>query len=369
MNILVLNAGSSSLKFEIWDMPAERRVMQDTIELQDTVQRAGGMTGALKSVFEKAAGIQVGAAGHRIVHGGDRFRSSVVIDAEVEKQIEELSALAPLHNPHNLEAYRAARQHLPNAPHVAVFDTAFHQTMPPRAWAYALPYEYVTEKKIRRYGFHGISHRYVSGQFAAVHSGGRAHLRMITCHLGNGCSVCAIEGGESIDTSMGFTPLEGLSMGTRSGDLAAGAVLYLIQHEGLSPEEVSRILNNESGLKGLSGVSNDMRDILKAVEGGNERASLAVDNFCYRVRKYIGAYLAAMNGADVLIFTGGIGENSAAVRARICEGLSSLGIALDDGANEAADNTDRQIGTSAISVWVIPTKEELLIARDTLGCL
>ncbi|MDP9170887.1 MAG: acetate kinase [Acidobacteriota bacterium] len=363
MKILVLNAGSSSLKFEIWEMQPEKLILQDTVE------RTSSMTDALRSVFEKAAGIEVDAAGHRIVHGGDRFRESVVIDADVEKQIEELSALAPLHNPHNLEAYRAARQHLPNVKHVAVFDTAFHQTLPAHAYAYALPWEFLTQKKIRRYGFHGISHRYVSGRFAELHDGAPAHFRMITCHLGNGCSVCAINGGESIDTSMGFTPLEGLVMGSRSGDIDAGAVLYLITHEGLAPDEVSRVLNNESGLKGLSGVSNDMRDILKAADGGDERANLAVDAFCYRVRKYIGSYLAAMNGADVLIFTGGIGENSAAIRTRICAGLDSLGIALDSGANEALSQADRQIGNSAIPVWVIPTKEELLIARDTLKCL
>jgi acetate kinase len=221
----------------------------------------------------------------------------------------------------------------------------------------------LTQKKIRRYGFHGISHRYISGRFAELQGKTPADYRMITCHLGNGCSVCAIDRGESIDTSMGFTPLEGLIMGTRSGDIDAGAVLHLITHDGVDPAELLHTLNSESGLKGISGISNDMRDLLKA---GNERASLAVDAFCYRVRKYIGAYFAAMNGADVLIFAGGIGENAAAVRAQICAELDSFGITIDRQANEGDDRGPRQIGYSSIPVWVIPTDEELLIARDTL---
>jgi acetate kinase len=252
---------------------------------------------------------------------------------------------------------------------VAVFDTAFHHTLPASSYAYALPYAYLTEKKIRRYGFHGISHRYVSWRFAQIHGKLRADYRMITCHLGNGCSVCAIDRGKSIDTSMGFTPLEGLVMGTRSGDVDAGAILYLIAQEKLQPADVARILNKESGLKGLSGVSNDMRDVLKGSKAGDERACLAVDTFCYRAKKYIGAYLAAMNGADALIFTGGIGENSAEIRARICAGLENLGIALDPAANGSKSRLDRQIGSSAIPVWVVPTEEELLIARDTLRCI
>ncbi len=236
-------------------------------------------------------------------------------------------------------------------------------------YAYALPYKYLTEKGIRRYGFHGISHRYVSWRFAQIHGKVRADYRMITCHLGNGCSVCAIDRGKSIDTSMGFTPLEGLVMGSRSGDVDAGAILYLIRQEKLQPADVANVLNKESGLKGLSGVSNDMRDVLKKAKTGDEQSCLAVDTFCYRAKKYIGAYLAAMNGADALIFTGGIGENSPEIRAQICADLENLGIALDPTENTSRSREDRQIGKSTIPVWVVPTEEELLIARDTLRCI
>jgi|SRR5665213_827275 len=365
MKILVLNAGSSSLKFSLFEAsPDSERVLAN-----GEAERVSGMGKAVASVFKQIGDVPVEAVGHRIVHGGDRFYQSVIIDSEVEKGIEELSILAPLHNPHNLEAYRTARERLPGAAHVAVFDTAFHHTLPPRAYVYGLPYEYLTQKKIRRYGFHGISHRYVSWRFAQLHGKTRADYKMITCHLGNGCSVCAIEHGRSIDTSMGFTPLEGLIMGARSGDVDAGAVLHLITHESESPARLLDVLNSESGLKGISGVSNDMRDVQRASDGGNERAGLAVDAFCYRVAKYIGSYLAAMNGADVLIFAGGIGENAPAIRARICAGLGNLGIATDADANAAARHDARQIGYSPIPVWVVPTDEDLLIARDTLRCV
>lgn len=365
MRILVLNAGSSSLKFNLFDTTTE----SERVLAKGEVERVASMADAIQSMFDQLGSTSVDAVGHRIVHGGDRFHQSVIIDAEVEKQIDELSVLAPLHNPHNLEAYRAARDHLPGATHVAVFDTAFHFTLPPCAYAYGLPYEYLTEKKIRRYGFHGISHRYVSWRFAQLHGKTRANYRMITCHLGNGCSVCAVDRGKSIDTSMGFTPLEGLIMGTRSGDVDAGAILYLITHECVAPDLLLRALNSASGLKGLSGVSNDMRDLLRETGRGNDRARLAVDAFCYRVRKYIGAYLAAMNGADVLIFSGGIGENASTIRAEICAGLDGLGIAIDREANERDSHEPRQIGSSSIPVWVVPTDEELLIARDTMRCI
>jgi acetate kinase len=370
MKILVLNAGSSSLKYDLFETTPERiAANSDQLLGKGTVERVSSMGDALKSVFDQVKDGPIEAVGHRIVHGGDLFRESVIIDAEVEKGIDELSALAPLHNPHNLEAVRAAREHLPEAKQVAVFDTAFHRTLPAKAYAYALPYEYLTDKKIRRYGFHGISHRYVSWKFAELQGKKRGDYRMITCHLGNGCSVCAIEYGRSIDTSMGFTPLEGLIMGSRSGDVDAGAILHLIMHEKETPEAVSRILNSASGLKGLSGVSNDMRDVLRESIAGSQRARLAVDAFCYRARKYIGSYLAAMNGADVLIFTAGIGENAAPIRAKICDGLDQLGIAIDSAANAVGGREPRQIGRSAIPVWVIPTEEELLIARDTLRCI
>jgi len=365
MKILVLNAGSSSLKFNLFETNPD----SEQALAKGQVERVASMADAIKSMFDQLGSTTVEAVGHRIVHGGDRFHQSVIIDAEVEKQIDELSILAPLHNPHNLEAYRAAREHLPAATHVAVFDTAFHFTLPPRAYVYGLPYEYLTEKKIRRYGFHGISHRYLSWRFAQLHGKTRADYRMITCHLGNGCSVCAIDHGKSIDTSMGFTPIEGLIMGTRSGYVDAGAILHLITHEGIAPSLLLHTLNSASGLKGISGVSNDMRDLLREMDRGNECAKLAVDAFCYRVRKYIGAYLAAMNGADVLIFAGGIGENSPAIRAGICAGLDHLGIAVDNEANERESRDPRQIGSSPVPVWVVPTDEELLIARDTMRCI
>jgi acetate kinase len=375
MNVLVLNAGSSSLKFDLWETTPERIAANSDIRLaQGEVERVTDPGEAFGKVFETIGDAPVDAVGHRIVHGGELYHSSVLIDERVERDIDELGALAPLHNPHNLAGVRAARERLPQAKHVAVFDTAFHHTLPPAAYAYGLPYEYLVEKKIRRYGFHGISHRYVSWWFAEVNkasSGGktRADYRLITCHLGNGCSVCAVEFGRSVDTSMGFTPLEGLLMGTRAGDVDAGAILYLINQEKQAPLDVLKMLNSESGLKGLSGVSNDMRDVLKKAETGDERAHLAVEAFCYRVRKYIGSYLAAMNGADALIFTGGIGENSPEIRARVCGGLTSLGMALDPAANATKCNAARQIGNSAVPVWVVPTQEELLIARDTLRCV
>jgi acetate kinase len=375
MKVLVLNAGSSSLKFDLWETTPEQIQANTDLRLaQGAVERVTDMDQALGEVFAKIPNGPIDAVGHRIVHGGSRYQESVLIDDRVERDIDELGVLAPLHNPHNLEGVRAARAHLPQAKHVAVFDTAFHHTLPPCAYAYGLPYEYLEEKKIRRYGFHGISHRYVSWWFGELNratSGGktRADYRLITCHLGNGCSVCAVEYGKSIDTSMGFTPLEGLLMGTRAGDVDAGAILHLITQEKQAPLDVLHMLNSESGLKGLSGVSNDMRDVLKKAEAGDMRAGLAVDTFCYRVRKYIGSYLAAMNGADALIFTGGIGENSSEIRARICRGLGNLGMAIDPAANAAENGTARQIGTSAVPVWVVPTQEELLIARDTVRCV
>lgn len=370
MKILVLNAGSSSLKYHLFEVtPQTIAADSEQVLAQGQIERVTSTMDALQSLFGRLGNVQLDAVGHRIVHGGQYFCESVVIDDDVEKKVEELSSLAPLHNPHSLEGYRAVREHLPDVPQVAVFDTAFHHALPPRAYVYGLPWEYLTEKKIRRYGFHGISHRYVSWRFAQLHGKTRADYRMITCHLGNGCSVCAIEHGRSIDTSMGFTPLEGLIMGARSGDIDAGAILHLITHERQEPSHLRHVLNNDSGIKGISGVSNDMRDVLRAAQTGNERAAIALDAFCYRVRKYIGTYLAAMNGADVLIFTGGIGENAAAIRAQICEGLNNLGIALDQAANERESKDPREIGSLRIPVWVVPTDEELLIARDTLRCI
>jgi acetate kinase len=365
MKILVLNAGSSSLKYALYEMSrkAERLLGEGLIE------RVTSMSDALRAAFDALApslgGEAVAGVGHRIVHGGT-YPDSVVIDAEVERAIEELSRLAPLHNPHNLAAYRAAKQHLPDAVHVAVFDTAFHQTLPRHAYAYAMEQDYLNARKIRRYGFHGISHRSVALRFAKLHGKPPEEFRLLVCHLGNGCSVCAVDRGRSIDTSMGFTPLEGLVMGTRTGDMDASALLHLILHEGEDPATLLRTLNRGSGLKALSGVSNDMRDILRAVDEGNEKARFALDMFCYRAKKFIGAYIAAMNGADALVFTGGIGEHAAPVRAGICAGLDGLGITIDSTLNNAESKAARRIGASRVAVWVIPTEEQILIARDTL---
>ena len=281
------------------------------------------------------------------------------------------SELAPLHNPHNLKGYYASKQLLPHASHVAVFDTAFHQTLPPRAYRYALPEEYYSRDQIRRYGFHGTSHRYVSGRFGQIHGSSRDAFKLITCHLGNGCSLCAIDQGRSVDTSMGFTPLEGLVMGTRSGDLDPGAVVYLIAHKQMTAHAVEALLNENSGLHGLSGLSGDMRDLMRQAAHGNSQAQLAIDVFCYRVKKYIGAYLAALNGADAIIFAGGIGENASDIRARICDSLDSLGVRLDARKNAGGIGVEREIGVEGKTpqIWVIPTNEELLIARDTMCCM
>ena len=370
MKVLVLNSGSSSVKYELWETSPEAiAANSDTLIKRGNVERVDDIDQALHTVFDDMGALSVDAVGHRIVHGGAKYTASVLVDAQVEKDIEDLGELAPLHNPHNLAGVRAAQRRLPSARHVAVFDTAFHHTLPQIAYAYGLPFEYLTERKIRRYGFHGISHRYVSWKFAELHGKSREQYRLITCHLGNGCSVCAIEYGKSIDTSMGFTPLEGLLMGTRAGDVDAGAILHLITQDRQSPLEVLKMLNSESGLKGLSGVSNDMRDVQKHAAAGEPRSQLSVDMFCYRVRKYIGAYLAAMDGADALIFTGGIGENSPEIRAQICSKTASLGISLDAAANTAKSGEPRQIGHGRVPVWVVPTQEELLIARDTLRCI
>src|SRR5579864_2370022 len=401
MKILVLNCGSSSLKFQLIETTPELIASnQDRLLGHGAIEKIGSGDSivsfsahggapakssrpilshkdAIQTAFEcmsAAPGIvldlkEIEGVGHRVVHGGEYFKQSVVIDDDVVRRIESLIELAPLHNPHNLKGYYASKALLPHATQVAVFDTAFHQTLPPRAFLYGLPYLYYTRDKIRRYGFHGTSHRYVSYRFAQIHNTKRDAYKMITCHLGNGCLVCAIDRGQSVDTSMGFTPLEGLLMGTRPGDLVAGAVLYLITNDGIKAPELLQVLNGSSGLKGLSGVSNDMRDLLREAGIGNERARLAVDAFCYRVRKYIGAYLAAMNSADVLIFAGGIGENSPAIRAEICAGLSNLGIAIDHDANELDSHEARQIGTSSIPVWVVPTDEALLLAQDPLRCI
>lgn len=402
MNILVLNCGSSSVKFQLIETSPEqmaartdRRLARGAVErigepepgltarvganaLEHQSVRAQNHGAALDEAFRwmRAHSVlkntdEIQGVGHRVVHGGEYFSRSVVIDNPVLLRIRACNDLAPLHNPRNLEGYSASRDRLPNATQVAVFDTAFHQTLPPHAYLYGLPWAWYEGAHIRRYGFHGTSHRYLMNRFAALRRSSPDALKLITCHLGNGCSVCAIKHGKSIDTSMGFTPLEGLLMGTRAGDLGAGAVLYVLKLFSMSPEDAEMILNQKSGLLALSGVSEDMREVLKAAKEGNARARTAVDVFCYRVVRYIGAYFAALGGADALIFAGGIGENASDIRSRICAQLSALGVALDDAKNSTAISVEMEISRpdSRMAVWVIPTDEELLIAHDTLQCI
>jgi acetate kinase len=313
----------------------------------------------------------VNAVGHRVVHGGEKLDRSVLIDDAVIEQIEECIELAPLHNPANLRGIAAARELFgPGVPQVAVFDTSFHSTMPPESFLYAIPYQLYVRHRVRRYGFHGTSHRYVAYRFRQLTGRKREETNIITLHLGNGCSACAIRGGDSLETSMGLTPSEGLVMGTRSGDLDPSLLDYLHHKEGMSFDELDTLINKRSGLLGVSGLTNDMRDLLKEErENQDRRARLAIDLFCVRVKKYIGAYLARMNGAEAVVFAGGIGENSPEVRRRICEGLDFFGIGLDPTRNEemtGGKEGEISMDGSRLRVWVIPTNEELLIARDTV---
>ena len=404
MHVLVLNVGSSTLKFQLVRTDAERMAADTDEKLaRGVIERIGGeavfvlevdghppvrgtasirdhraavdhlirwMASAESGVAITSIG-EIEAVGHRVVHGGERFQRSVLIDDEVLRGIEDTIDLAPLHNPHNLRGIQAARAALgPGIPQVAVFDTAFHHTLPERAYLYAIPYQYYRRYKVRRYGFHGTSHRYVAHRWRRLTDTPRDTTRLVTLHLGNGCSACAIDGGNSVDTSMGFTPLEGLVMGTRSGDVDPAILDYVASKEGFSLAEVEGMLNKQSGLLGISGLTNDMRELLaEAAEHDDRRAKLAVEIFCYRVTKYIGAYLAAMNGADALVFAGGIGENAAVVRERICRELEWIGIRLDAARNaEMIGGREGRIDGegSRLAVWVIPTDEELLIARDTV---
>jgi acetate kinase len=403
MLILVLNCGSSSLKYQLIVTSAEqiagnsdRALAQGAVErigFEDalcTFQVAGGEKqtktaailrhkDAIQTAFDRltAPGSplkniqQIEAVGHRIVHGGETFTESVLIDDQVLREIVRVSDLAPLHNPHNLKGYYASRALLPAAKQVAVFDTAFHQTLPRWAFLYGLPYGYYTRDKLRRYGFHGTSHRYVSWRYADLQKTKRDQLNLITCHLGNGCSICAIDHGKSIDTSMGFTPMDGLLMGTRSGDVDPGAVLYIVNSDPMGVHGTEVLLNQNSGLAGISGGTSDMRDLLKKRDAGDERAKDAIDVFCYRLVKYIGAYLTVLGSAEAIIFAGGIGENAAAIREQVCRGLRSLGVSLDVDANNANHAHEGCISTSSSKpqVWVVPTDEELLIARDTFRCV
>jgi acetate kinase len=405
MNVLVLNCGSSTVKFQLiaTDLDTIER-NEDRRLARGSVERVGGeaiitlkteespeqrLTESLRDIraavdfiirwtTSESAGIDgvksiadIHAIGHRVVHGGERFTHSVLITAEVLRGIEDCIELAPLHNPANIKGIHAARDLFgPGLPQAAVFDTAFHQTLPEVAYLYAIPYQFYRRYKVRRYGFHGTSHRYVAYRYRQLRDLTREQTNIITLHLGNGCSASAIKKGNSIDTSMGMTPLEGLVMGTRAGDIDAAIIDYLAVKEGLTIHQIESLLNKQSGLIGISGLTNDMRELMEeAHENNDRRARLAIDIFCYRVRKYIGAYLAAMAGADAIVFTGGIGENSPEVRSSICEGLKWAGLEIDAGRNSKCTNgCESLISTddSRLAAYTIPTDEELLIARDTV---
>lgn len=393
MKILVLNCGSSSVKYKLFDMEQKSVIAQGGVEkvglegafIKFTLP-SGEKVVVEKEIPEHQTAIElilsiltseqygaisslqeIGAVGHRVVHGGEKFNTSVLINDEVIDAIKQCSDMAPLHNPANLLGIETISAILPNIPQVAVFDTAFHQTMPASAYMYGIPYEAYEKYGVRRYGFHGTSHRYVSArvcEFLGIQAEG---TKIITCHVGNGGSITAIKDGKSIDTSMGFTPLEGLLMGTRSGDIDAGAVTYLMEKEGLDAKGISNYLNKKGGVAGVSGLSSDMRDIEAADKAGEPKAVLAMSMYAYRIKKYIGAYAAALGGVDVIVFTGGVGENQIGLRAQICNELAYMGVELDEVAN---DTKGEEIvitkPTSKVKVVVVPTDEEFMIASDTL---
>lgn len=401
MNVLVLNAGSSTLKFQLISTDPERIEADDDERLaRGVIERIGGeaiikarghdgqkwyRTAELRSLqeavdyllkwFVSEAGpldslSDIDAVGHRVVHGGEDFKTSVRVTPEVKEKLEDLIELAPLHNPHNVRGMEAIESLLgTGVPQVAVFDTAFHGSMPQHAYLYAIPYSYYRRYKIRKYGFHGTSHRYVAHRWRQLNGREPDEGTLITLHLGNGASACAIRNGDSVDTSMGFTPVDGLIMGTRSGTLDPSIPEYIASKEGLSHREVGTLLNKHSGLLGISGLTNDMRELLEEIEEFDDRrAHLAVQMFAYRTRRYIGAYLAALGGAESVVFTGGIGENSAAIRSLICRDMEWFGLKLDEERNRSADGEPTRITTddSRLHAWVIPTDEEILIARDTV---
>ncbi|HHZ01941.1 MAG TPA: acetate kinase [Tissierellia bacterium] len=392
MNVLVINCGSSSLKYQLINMNDESVLAKGLVErigIEGSVlkhEKAGldkvvieepmknhkdAINLVLKTLLDANYGAvksidEIDAVGHRVVHGGEKFASSVLIDDEVIEAMKECISLAPLHNPPNIIGIEACKELLPSVPMVGVFDTAFHQTMDPVSYIYPLPYELYEEMKIRRYGFHGTSHKYVSERVAELTGKSLEGTKIVTCHLGNGASLTAIKDGKSFDTSMGMTPLEGLVMGTRCGDIDPAIVTFLMNKKNLTSEQVDDLMNKKSGVLGISGVSSDFRDIESAAEQGNKRAQLALDKFAYTVRKYIGSYAAAMGGLDVLVFTAGLGENSAPARKEVCKGLEFLGVEIDDEKNNIrGKEAEISKDGSKVKVFVIPTNEELMIARDT----
>jgi len=396
MKILVLNCGSSSVKYQLIEMDHERVICKGIVErignkdailryrpagrpkereVRPVADHAEAIDALLSTLMDPDIGVlknrgEIAAVGHRTVHGGEAFAGSVRIDDRVIEAIKACAVFAPLHNPHNLAGIEVCKRLLPDVPQVAVFDTAFHQTMSPSSYLYALPYSLYQELGVRRYGFHGTSHLYVARRAAEELGRSIEELKIVTCHLGNGASVTAVKGGKSLDTSMGFTPLEGLVMGTRCGDIDPALVLYVMRAKGLSPEEMDGLLNKRSGMLGLTELSHDMREIEAKVQEGDERCNLALDIYCHRIKKYIGAYAAAMGGVDAVVFTGGIGENSDIVRRRVCANMEFLGIVFDKDANmqhvpwARARPSSPHISTGPTKVMVIPTNEELVIARD-----
>lgn len=391
MKVLVLNSGSSSIKYQFFDTETKIELAKGMVErigmnsavlthtphgkekikiVGEILDHSIAIEYVIAVLLSKNHGVikdknEIDAVGHRVVHGGETFSGSVLITDHVMKALKDNIELAPLHNPPNIKGIEACKKHLPATPQCGVFDTAFHVGMPPKAYLYGIPYELYKKYKIRRYGFHGTSHRYVSQRAADLLGKPYEELKIVTAHLGNGCSMAAIDKGHSVDTTMGFTPLEGLIMGTRVGDIDPSVILYIMGKEELSAAEANTLLNKHSGLIGLSGESSDMREIETAVLEGNKRAQNAFDVFCYRIRKYVGAYAAAMGGIDALVFTGGIGENSELVRRSVCENMQFLGIDLDLELNDSRPKGEVQLSKGKVAVFKIPTNEELVIALDT----
>ena len=394
MKILVLNCGSSSIKYKLYNMDDESVLAQGGVErigldeaflkltlpngekktlMHDMPDHKEGVNFVFQTLLSKEYGAiksldEIDAVGHRIVQGGDLFEKSCIVTKEVEDGIESLCDLAPVHNAGHLKGIRAVDNLMPTVPQVTVFDNAFHSTMPDYAYLYAVPYEIYEKYHVRRYGFHGTSHRYVSHRLAELLGKDIKDLKIITCHIGNGASVAAIKDGKVMDTSMGLTPLAGVMMGSRSGDIDASAVTYIMEKLGKKPQEMADYLNKESGVLGISGISSDMRDVENAANEGNERAKLALKMYFYRIKKYIGAYAAAMGGVDAIAFTAGVGENQIDMRKESCEGLEFLGIKIDDAKNNTRGK-EAEISTddSKVKVWVVPTDEEIVIARDTMN--
>lgn len=394
MKVLVLNCGSSSIKYQLMDMTKENGVIakglvekiglplgiftqkasgRDNYSVETPISdHKRGIALIIEALTDKNHGVianvdEIKAVGHRVAHGGEYFKSSVLVDADAKAKIKELFELAPLHNPANYSGIEAMEALLPTVPQVAVFDTSFHQTMPEVAYIYGIPYEYYTENKVRRYGFHGTSHKFVAEKACNEIGIDIAKSKIITCHLGNGASITAIENGRSVDTSMGFTPVEGLVMGTRCGNVDLGALLYIMDKENMTTQDANNLINKRSGMQGVSGVSSDMRDLGKAASEDNNRAKLALDLFAYNVIKYIGAYAAVMNGVDLIIFTGGIGENDFEARANICANLGYLGVDFDTEVNKGLRGQDTVLtkANSKVKVMLVTTDEELVIATDT----